>query len=71
MFAVIVLYDESFSIYEMFFFKHLCTVYLSSSVKPENIFLCENFKTIRLEASTDRKGKLRCRGENDFLIGTH
>lgn len=37
----------------------------------KTFFLCENFKIIRLEVSSDRKGKLRHREENYFLLGTH
>lgn len=70
-FAIIVLYDECLSTDAVLFCKHLSVIYSSWYINPEKIFLCTNLKITRLEASSDRKGKLRHRWEQYFLTGTH
>lgn len=48
-----IVYVKSFSVFAVFFFIQLCAIFLYYHTKLQNVFLCENLKIIRLEASTD------------------
>lgn len=45
---------QNFQRFAVFFFIHLCAIFLYYHTKPQDVFLCENLKIIRLEVSTDR-----------------